>query len=290
MDYAILSDAACDLESSIVRQENLGFIPMDYTRGMETLSYAPDAAPQSLKVFYDEQRKGDLTKTTQISPQQYEAAMRPWLENGHSILYLALSGGLSSTWQTARNVSDQLSKEYPGRKIIVLDTKAATGGMGLLVERALRNRSSGMNIIDNALDLTDAIQHIHHWFMVQDLMYLLRGGRINTAAATAGTVFHIRPVLQIDPSGKLKTISKARGNHKTIRELLEYYEKYRLDNFPDPVYVIDADAPEIGDQIQKKLLSHHPELIIRRCTLSPIIGAHTGPGMAAIIHVGKENT
>lgn len=287
MAYVILSDAACDLEPGIIKQENLSFLPMDYTWGMETLSHSPGAPLQSLKAFYDGLRKGNLAKTTQISPQQYEAAMRPWLDNGYSVLYLALSGGLSSTCQTARRISDQLLENYPEQKIIVLDTKAATGGMGILVERAVRNRASGMEITENALDLTDAIQHLYLWFMVPDLMYLLRGGRVSTAAAAAGTVLHLRPLLRIDPDGYLKTIGKAHGEHKSIRELLEYYEKYRLDESADPVYVIDADAPEIGDQIQKKLISLYPGIIVRRCPLSPIIGAHTGPGMAAIIHIGK---
>ncbi len=289
MDYVILSDAACDLDPAAVKQENLDFIPMDYTRGTETLSHTPGAAPLLLKAFYEGQRKGDLTKTTQISPQRYEAAMRSCLDKGFSVLYLALSGGLSSTFQTAQKVGKELSGLYPEQKIVALDTKAATGGMGILVERAVRNRASGMNIMENALDLTEAIQHIYHWFMVPDLMYLMRGGRISAAAATTGTVFHIRSVLEIDQEGKLKTIGKARGDHKTIRELLEYYEIHHLDNSPDPVYVVDADAPEIGDRIREKLLSRHPELVIRRSTLSPIIGAHTGPGMAAILHIGKRS-
>lgn len=287
MDYVIMSDAACDLASGLAGQDNLDFIPMEYTKGPETLTFVPESSNMDLKGFYDGQRKGDLTKTTQISPEKYESSMRSWLEKGYSILYLALSSGLSSTYQTACMICQRLQKAYPQLEIVSLDTRSATGGMGILMERAIRNREAGMKIRENTADLTEAVRHIHHWFLVQDLMYLQRGGRVSATVATVGTVFHIRPVLRIAPDGKLQTIDKARGNRKAVSLLLDRYEQNRTDAYADPVYVIDADAPEIGDQIQKKLLSRYPDLTIRRCTLSPIIGAHTGPGMAAIIHIGQ---
>ncbi len=158
-----------------------------------------------------------------------------------------------------------------------------------MVERAVKNRSAGMSIHENAANLMDAVKHIHHWFMVQDLMYLQRGGRISAATAAAGSVFHIRPILQIDSSGKLQMIRRAHGTNKAVNLLLEYYEENRAAASGDPVYVVDADAPEISEKVSEKLLTAHPELSIRRRSLSPIIGAHTGPGMAAIIHLGKEN-
>ena len=287
MNYVIISDAACDLESSMMEQINLGFISMEYIQESETHEYNPSDSSEEKKRFYDAHRRGKQAKTSQISPKKYEDAFRPWLESGYSILYLALSSGLSSTYQTACTAGEKLLAQYPGFDMIVVDTKAATGGMGILTERAVRNRAAGMSVYENALDIMDAAKHIHHWFMVEDLKYLQQGGRITAAAAAVGTVFHIHPILEIDSNGELQVVGKARGKHHAVKELLMHYEEARNDGSADPVYVVDADAPETGDDLQQKLLRKYPELMIRRSTLSPIIGAHTGPGLAAVIHIGK---
>ena len=287
MSYVILTDAACDLDPGMGSQADFAFIPMRYMQGGESCYYAPMMDSKAAKEFYEKQRSGMQCSTSQIPPYHYETAMSSWLEKGYSVLYLALSGGLSSTYLTAGMTGKKLQEQYPGLTVSVIDTKAATGGMGILAERAIRNRAAGMGIRENAADIENAVRHIHHWFLVSDLMYLQRGGRISAAAATAGTLFHVHPLLQIDPDGKLKVIGKARGNHKAVRELIESYEGTRTEKTDDPVYVVDADAPDVGELIQNKLLGMHPGLTIRRCMLSPIIGTHTGPGMAAIIHIGK---
>ena len=287
VNYAILTDAACDLDASVTEREGLAFIPMEYSLGNEMRESRHPEDPAELKAFYDGQRKGDLTKTSQISPLAYENAMRPWLEKGCPVLYLALSGGLSSTCMTAQTVAVKLRARYPGLSVTVVDTKAATGGMGILTERALRNRDAGMDIAENAADLAGAIARIRHWFLVQDLLYLQRGGRIGSATAAVGTILQIRPILKIGEDGKLQTIGKAHGTNKAVRDLLDRYEQTRAEDFRDPVYVIDADDPETGEKLRGALLEAHPLLTVRRCTLSPIIGAHTGPGMAAVIHIGR---
>ncbi len=287
VNYVILTDAACDLDASLMGQQGLGFIPMAYSLGQEMRESRQPEDPGTLKAFYDGQRNGDLTRTSQISPQAYEDAMIPWLEQGCSILYLALSGGLSSTCMTAEAVGKKLEKRYPALSVAVVDTRSATGGMGILTERALRNRDRGMDLAQNTLDLEKAIARIRHWFLVQDLVYLQRGGRIGSATAAVGTILQIRPILRIEEDGTLKTIGKAHGTHKAVKELLELYEENRAEQQEDPVYVIDADAPEVGQRLESALREAHPALIVRRCTLSPIIGAHTGPGMAAVIHIGR---
>ena len=287
MSYVILTDAACDLYAGLCGQSETGFIPMEYSLGNEMRSCVPPEAPETMKLFYNGQRKGELTRTSQISPMEYETAMVPWLEKGYSILYLALSSGLSSTYNTACMTAGQLLERYPGLEIVCVDTLSATGGMGILMERAMRNRTQGLSLHENASDLNEAIRHIRHWFLVQDLMYLQRGGRVSMAAAAMGTVLHIHPILKIDPIGKLQTIGKERGVHKAIRTLMDHYTESSDPSSSDPVYVLDADAPDTGDALEEKLLAFNPDLTIRRCTLSPVIGAHTGPGMAAIVHIGK---
>ncbi|MBQ7486280.1 MAG: DegV family EDD domain-containing protein [Clostridia bacterium] len=198
--YVILTDAACDADAAVLKKENISFIPMDYSLGDEMRSCLPPELPAIMKAFYDGQRKGDLTKTSQVSLSSYEAAMLPWLEKGFSILYLALSSCLSSTYQTAATVCELLQERFPNATILAVDTKAATGGMGILLERAIQNREKGLGVCENAMDLMETIPHLHHWFMVQDIQYLHRGGRLGTVTATVGTVFRLRPISTSTPT------------------------------------------------------------------------------------------
>lgn len=158
---------------------------------------------------------------------------------------------------------------------------------GVIVERAVRNRESGLSISDNYTDLKYAAKRIKHWFLVQDLKYLKRGGRINAATAAVGTMLNLRPILKIDEEGKLITIDKKRGNKSAAKRLIEMFKNSYDPAMGDSIYVIDADSPELGEYIAEELQKQYPEAAIRRSMLSPIIGAHTGPGMAAICHMGR---
>ncbi len=286
-DYYIYMDVSGDVDPKIAADASVRFIPMEYSLGDEMRKCKGMEADNILKLFYDGQRKGELTKTTPISPFMYEEIIAPALEDGKSVLYLSLSSGLSNTYQSALLAKKELEERYPGQKFCPVDTLAATGGMGVLCERAITNKRKGMSLEENLADITAATHKICHWFMVQDLMYLKRGGRISGATAVVGTMLNVKPILRIAPDGKLVTINKKRGNKQAMLDLVADYEENRDPKSTDPVYVIDADDKETGDNLAAALLEKHPELTIRRMKLSPIIGAHTGPGMAAICHMGK---
>ena len=287
MDYRILMDVSGDIIPSFAEEQQIGFLPMEYTIGGENRVLRAMESPEILKKFYDGQRSGDLTQTTQITPGQYEEYFETYLKEGFSVLYLSLSSGLSSTFGSACLAAENLREKYPELSVIPIDTLAATGGMGVLTERAARNRNRGMSIEENAADLREAVRHIQHQFMVQDLMYLRRGGRISGAEAVLGTALSIRPVMKIDTTGKLVVIEKKRGNRQAIRALLEEFEKHYDPDTEDVIYIVDGDADETAAALHDGILENHPDAEIRRMGLSPIIGAHTGPGMAAILYIGK---
>ena len=144
-----------------------------------------------------------------------------------------------------------------------------------------------MSLMDNYEDLVSASHKIKHWFLVQDLMYLKRGGRIGAATAVLGTALNIIPILKVDEEGKLQNFTKKRGIKLAVKALAENFQASYDPASGDVVYIIDADAPEIGELLEKEVLKLYPDAIIRHSTLCPIIGAHTGPGMGAIIHMGK---
>ncbi len=285
--YIIAMDTSGDIQQEVVDKYDLKFIPMQYSLGEEMrTSYGLEDA-DILKKFYDGQRNGDLTRTSQITPFMYEEYFEPYLKEGYSVLYLALSSGLSSTYNSACLAQESLKEKYPDLDVFPIDSLGATGGMGVLIERALVNREKGLSIEENRDDILKVIPNIRHWFMVQDLNYLKRGGRVSSATAFVGTMLNIKPILKIDEVGKLTTINKMHGNKKAINCLFEYFKNNYDPNLGNIVYISDADCRDLADMLAEQVRAAFPDVIVRQTTLCPIIGAHTGPGMVAICCLSK---
>ncbi|MDE7106664.1 MAG: DegV family protein [Anaeroplasmataceae bacterium] len=286
-NYVILMDVSGDIVPESIEKWDLKFIPMQYSLGEEMrTSYGPES-DDLMKKFYDGQRNGDLTKTSQITPYLYEEYFEPYLKEGFSILYLCLSSGLSSTYSAACLAKESLKEKYPDLDVFPVDSLAATGGMGVLIEEALKNRTAGMSLEDNKNALEALVPKIKHWFLVQDLMYLKRGGRVSSATAVVGSMLNIKPILKIDETGHLATIAKKHGNKAAVHALFEYFKVNYNEELTKTVYICDADARELALVLAAEVKKEFPNVEIKHTTLCPIIGAHTGPGMVAICHIGK---
>lgn len=286
MSYLIVMDASADIDSKVFLEEDIRFIPMQYSLNEEMRESKGIESEELLKSFYDSQRSGELTKTTQITPYQYINFFSKLLNEGYSILYLSLSSGLSSTYQSAMLAASELNDEHKDEKVYVVDSLGATGGIGVLLELACKYRKEGKSIEENCALLNNAKLKLHHFFMVQDLMYLRRGGRVSGATAVVGTVLGIRPILKIDENGKLVNFAKRRGNKLALEELANLFkDNYDLND--SPIYVVDGDAKELGDFLASEIKKLIPEAVVKRNMLSPIIGAHTGPGLVAVCFIGK---
>ena len=286
MSYLIVMDASADIDSKVFLEEDIRFIPMQYSLNEEMRESKGIESEELLKSFYDSQRSGELTKTTQITPYQYINFFSKLLNEGYSILYLSLSSGLSSTYQSAMLAASELNDEHKDEKVYVVDSLGATGGIGVLLELACKYRKEGKSIEENCALLNNAKLKLHHFFMVQDLMYLKRGGRVSGATAVVGTVLGIRPILKIDENGKLVNFAKRRGNKLALEELAKLFnENYELND--SPIYVVDGDAKELGDFLASEIKKIAPNAVVKRNMLSPIIGAHTGPGLVAVCFIGK---
>ena len=286
MSYIIVMDASADIDSKLFLEEDIRFIPMQYSLNEEMRESKGIESEELLKSFYDSQRSGELTKTTQITPYQYINFFSKLLNEGYSILYLSLSSGLSSTYQSAMLAASELNDEHKDEKVYVVDSLGATGGIGVLLELACKYRKEGKSIEENCALLNNAKLKLHHFFMVQDLMYLRRGGRVSGATAVVGTVLGIRPILKIDENGKLVNFAKRRGNKLALEELAKLFnENYELND--SPIYIVDGDAKELGDFLASEIKKLIPDAVVKRNMLSPIIGAHTGPGLVAVCFIGK---
>ena len=286
MSYLIVMDASADIDSKVFIEEDIRFIPMQYSLNEEMRESKGIESEELLKSFYDSQRSGELTKTTQITPYQYINFFSKLLNEGYSILYLSLSSGLSSTYQSAMLAASELNDEHKDEKVYVVDTLGATGGIGVLLELACKYRKEGKSIEEKCALLNNAKLKLHHFFMVQDLMYLKRGGRVSGATAVVGTVLGIKPILKIDENGKLVNFAKRRGNKLALEELANLF-KDNFDLNDSPIYVVDGDAKELGDFLASEIKKIAPNAVVKRNMLSPIIGAHTGPGLVAVCFIGK---
>ena len=290
MKYLIFTDVSADLDAQYASDNNVHFIPMEYSLGDDMRLCKGPEGVEIMKKFYDGQRNGDMTKTSQISPYMYQQHFSPYMEQGYSILYFCLSSGLSSTFQSALVAKAELKEEYPEVDLYPIDTLAATGGMGVLVEKAVLYRDKyNYSVEENYTKMVEHTKEILHWFMVEDLMYLKRGGRLSAATAIAGTALGVKPILRIDKKGMLINIAKKRGVKSAISELVEKFKASEpAVSEDDVIYIVHADAEENAELLKEKILEIYPDVKIKTSYLTPIIGAHTGPGMVAVCHLGAD--
>ena len=286
-DYVIITDASVDIDLDIAMAGGLKIIPMSFSIGDQMKTFSGVLSQSDYMDFYYGQRQGDFTKTSKITAEDFEKYFRAFAKKGQSVLYISLSSGLSESYDAALTARKTVVIEYPDIEIKVVDSLSATGGMGIYVERAIRNRAEGMTIDENYKYLNMMHNHVHIWFFVQDLGYLKRGGRISAAKSLVGSMLNIKPVLMVNEKGELVSYKNARGIDNAKNIIFELFKEH-YENVDDPIYIIDADATSDADDINELINRFNPCGEIRRRTLTPIIGAHTGPGIVAVCHLGKK--
>lgn len=287
-EYIISTDTSCDFPLEYVKQHQLPLVTLFYSIDGVT---GENGCPSSdvLKNFYDKMRAGSMTKTQQASIEDTEKVFREILKEGKDILHIAFSSGLSGTANAARLAAENMMEEFPERKIIVIDSLCASLGQGLLVDYALKLQQQGKTMEETAKWLEDHIQNICHLFTVEDLKYLQRGGRISKTTALVGTMIGIKPVLHVDPEGKLVSISKVRGRKQSIQALVNKMEenigKYRGEK--QPIFISHGDCIEdanyLADLVKERF--GYDEFLIN--DVGPTIGAHSGPGTLALFFMGE---
>ena len=285
-DYKIFIDLSADIEGSYVKDNDIEFIPMEYKIGDDTLVSKFVESDEVMKKFYQAMKDGSITSTSQITPYKYVEYFTPFCEKGIDIFYLPLSSGLSQTYSSALLAKDELNKKYPNVKIEIVDTLSATSGIALLARIAVENKNKGLSIEENAKEMMEIVKKLNINFFVEDLKYLKRGGRIKATTAFIAGALNIKPVLIINKEGKLETVSKKHGTKKAASNLVErFFEKYNEEY--KTVYISHADAIDMANFIKAKLEELNLNLDIKVVMISPIIGAHVGPGMCALCAIGK---
>lgn len=286
--YVVVGGATLDLPQTVVEELELEIIPMDVRLGEQDYKFHPDEREITCKEFYQRLEAGEVSVTSQITPAVFKSVFRGILEEGKDILYIAFSSGLSGTYNSARLVAEELLEKYPERKIICVDSLCASIGEGLLVYLAGKLRKEGKSLEEVSSWVQENRTKICHWFAVDDLMHLKRGGRLGGFEAAVGTALKIKPVLSVDQEGKLTVVTKVRGTKKGIDYLVGRMKEDGFATEEQTVIVGHADAPEMAEQLKNALLSENRAKEVIMANVGPIIGTHVGGGMFALTFVGEN--
>ena len=288
MGYRLFSDVTADVSEELMAgMPPVELVPMQVELGGENYTYGPDGN-LTVAHFYAEQRAGKFASTSQINPMVYRECFEKVLKEGEDILYLCFSSGLSSTLQSANLCAQELREEYPERRLIVVDTLCAAVGEAMLVREAARKQQEGLSIEELAAWVEENRLKICHWFTVDSFDHLKHGGRVSAAAAVVGTMLQIKPLLHVDEEGKLRVAEKPRGRKQAIRTQVAHMKEGWMPEMGKLVVIGHGDCPEDCEQLKQAVLKEFPDADIRVADIGPVIGAHTGPGMLALIYWGTN--
>ena len=283
--YKIITDSCCDFPVEMYRQLDVDYVPLSLDfRGQVTL----DRNDDSLKELYDGMRAGEAAKTSAANPDTWAGMMEPHLKNGLDVLVLAFSSGLSTTYQSAVIAATDLAEQYPDRTIRVVDTLSASLGQGLLVWHVCQQRDKGATLEEAAQWAEDNKLHLCHWFTVDDLMHLKRGGRIGAATAVVGTMLQIKPVLHVDDEGHLVNVSKARGRKASIEALAKKVSELGANYDNSTVFLSHGDCREEAELLVSILKEKHGVKEVFISYVGSVIGSHAGPGTLALFFLGDH--
>ncbi len=282
--YVIFTDSSCDIYGDEIEKRGIVIVPLTFrfdTDGKEYTNY-----DMPIGEFYTKMREGGIAKTAAVNSESFAKAFKKALDEGLDVLYIGFSSGLSTTYNSARIAIGELSTEYPDRKIIAVDTLAASAGVTLLIDLILKKQSEGASIEEAAEYAEKMKLNIAHWFTVDDLVYLKRGGRVSGAAAFVGNLLGIKPVLHVDNDGHLVPVSKVRGRHASLLAMADKLREGILEG--SSVYISHSDSPADAQKLAEIIESKYGYKTSLITDVGPVIGAHSGPGTIALFFVAKE--
>ena len=287
MNYVFMTDASCDLNEVQVNEIGVEVIPMEFQMEDKCYLHYHDCRMMSLDEFYDKIKKGVDSKTSQINYDTFKRSFEAYLKAGKDVLYTGISTGLSGTFNSCLMAVNELKEKYPDRKIIAIDSACDSMGLGLLVYLSGKKYSDGASIDEVARYIEEIKHKICHWFIVDDLDQLKRGGRISAVTATFGKALQIKPLLSVDDTGKLESIGKIRGKSNVISTLVKYVERDIDKKQKNLIFIGHADNIEGALELKKAVKGISKDVQI--CDIGPIIGTHVGSGMLGIVFLGKRN-
>lgn len=283
--YKIITDSGCDLPQSMLAELGVPSVSLYVNfRGEDR----PDSVDEGIRELYAGLRAGEAATTSAANPENWTAVIEPILAEGYDALVLAFSSGLSTTYQSAVIAAEDLAEKYPQRQIRVIDTLSASLGQGLLVWYACKKRDEGMSLDELAAWAEEKKYQLCHWFTVDDLMYLKRGGRVSAATALVGTMLQIKPVLHVDDEGHLINVAKSRGRKASIDALATKVEQLGLPGQNDIAFICHGDCLEDAKYLEARLKEKYGVKEVFIGYTGAVIGSHSGPGTLALFFLGNH--
>ena len=284
--YKIFTDSSSDLGDARLLSWGVPSLSLTFRFTDSEAEYKN--SDMSIGEFYEEMRSGRVAKTAAVSVGSFSEAFEAILKGGEDILYVGFSSGLSTTYNSAAIAARELMAKYPERKIVCVDSLCASAGLGLLLSLALDAQARGEDIETVGAMLEQTKLSVCHWFTVEDLVYLKRGGRISPTAAFVGNMLGIKPVMHVDNEGHLVNVTKVRGRRASIAALADRYSALALTPNSGRVYISHAACEEDARLLSDMIESRHGVKAEIITDVGPVIGAHSGPGTLALFFLGKE--
>jgi len=285
MSYKIITDTCCDLWQEFYAELQTEVVSLSVQ--FKDQSYTTYSEPW-LKDFYNGLRDGESAQTSAVNPEGWKQVIQPVLQNGQDALVMVFSSGLSTTYQSAVIAAQELMEDYPERTVKVVDTLCASMGQGLLVWHACKKRDEGLSLEELYTWCEENKLHLCHWFTVDDLMYLKRGGRVSATTALVGTMLQIKPVMHVDDEGHLIKVSTVRGRKGSLDALIKKFVETGLPGENDTVFISHGDCIDDAQYIADKLKKEHGVKEVIIYYVGAVIGSHSGPGTVALFFLGDH--
>lgn len=285
-NFTIFVDSGCDMYPETLNEWGVNCASLIYKFENENREYLNGDQPA--KEFYQRMREGAVATTSAVNMETFKTSFRPTLKEGKDVLYIGFSSGLSTTYNSARLAAEELTEEFPDRKVIVVDSLAASAGYGMLVYLAKVKRDEGASIEEVAKYIEDIRLKLCHWFTVDDLKYLKRGGRISPTVALVGSLLGIKPILHVDDEGHLISMGKVRGRQAALSALVEKIGEKTNENPKGPIYICNADCDQDVETVKKLIKEKYSLPVDMVVDTGAVIGAHSGPGTIALFFLGNE--
>ncbi|KZK05516.1 MULTISPECIES: DegV family protein [Lactococcus] len=287
MTFQIMTDSTSDLSQYYLKKNHIEILGMTVTVGNQIYETIGEEALDN-STLLSAIKKGATVHTSQINSGQFLEVFKKYALAEEELLYLAFSSGLSGTYQSALIAQNMILEEFPNAKITVIDTLAAASGEGFIVEETVKLRDAGKSLTETLTVLSDIIPRLQSRFMVDDLNHLARGGRIPKAVALVGTMANIKPLLDVDPAGKLRQVTKVRGKKKAINQMLEKTLE-EMDTAYPRLVISYSGTDEVAQEIKKQAMQKNGISDVDVRPLSPTIVTHTGDGTIAIFSISRQS-
>lgn len=286
-DYVIVTDSSCDLSQEMVDKLEVLVLPLTVMMEGESYRNFLDGREIGFSDFYGRLRGGKQATTSAVNVDEFCRALEVPLKEGKDVLYLGFSSGLSATYHSGTLAAEDLRIDFPEATILTVDTLAASMGQGLLVYLAVQEKRRGKTI-EEVRDYVEGTKlHMAHWFTVDDLNHLKRGGRISAAAALLGSTLNIKPILHVDNEGHLISVGKVRGRKNSLKGLVDKLVETGVDLEGQSIFISHGDAQEDAELLADMIRAAHPVKEIVMNYIGPVIGAHSGPGTMALFFLAK---